>query len=104
MVSLSIEPTAGPLHVVDEVLHQGRVLIDELLAHREDAADVVGPFVARHAQGNCVSGALRRGAIRLAGAVRVNCLGVERGGHVGRRHLGDLEVLVRHAFLSQHLA
>src|SRR5882724_1084810 len=104
MVSLSIEPMAGSLHVVDEVLHQARVLIDELLAHGKDAADVAGPFVARHAQGNCVSGALRRGAIRLAGTVRVDCLGVERGWHVGRRHLDDSDVLVRHAFLSQHLA
>ena len=31
-------------------------------------------------------------------------LGVERGGHVGRRHLDDLDVLGRHAFLGQHLA
>ena len=104
MLRRGIEPTARCLYVVHEFLHERRVFVDELLPHSEDAAHVVGPFVACHAQWDRVSCTLRSGAIGLTGAVRVDGFGKERGGHIGRRHLGDSDVLYRHALLRQFLA
>ena len=99
-----VEPDACAEDVIDEILDQRPVLLDQLLAHRQHAADVVAPFVARHPQRPCIAGALRRRAERLAGAIGVDRVGVQRRRHVGRRHLDDLDVLRRHALLREHLA
>ena len=86
------QPEAGGHDVIDEPLDEGAIRPDQIVVDGEDAADVARPRVPRHVKDAAVPGHLGHRAEGLTGGVGGDLVGVERGRHVGLRHLHQLDV------------